>query len=700
MAAWLKVCFLLLTFGLISQHGSKIVAARSKQRGPLLCPSKDNSRTLSGFQYEECSSIENLKGDHAIDRVRNLCFSQSIQDGLVAVMFQWNPSPLGIECIRGFKIILQEATAVGTEKLCQALVLEEQKQLRYFNKTLVLKSQPFQSLKVKTQYNVTILPFPNLVEENNTFQFQVEHWSPKNLDINQPYQSTNLNVTFDLAPPIFGFKAYHIRCKMVNTGFHKDKTILVDSNMTVVSYVFRDLYPGTYSIEVTDSSNTTGKQVNFTVRPVHYPWAGPIRAIAITVPLVVVSAIITLLTVVCCKKQQNPVYSELDEENSESSPSPRSKPKVFICYSSKDCQKHLSVVQCFAFFLQDFCGCEVALDIWEHLEIYKEGQMDWLRQQIMESHYIIVICSKGMKFFIEKKHRKHKGSSRDGGQGELFIVAVSMIAERLRQARLNSSNPSKFIAVYFDYSCEADIPGALDLACKYKLMDHFPQLYSHLHARDHGQPDRDPTEVNIRKSNYFRTKSGRSLYIAISNMKQLIEQEPDWFEKQLVPRLPLLPHHQGPVRVDSGLVLNEVVFKQPVTEHDFHLKTIADVTPVNSVSYSVIQHLRIIGDADVSDHQDASSLLRPPPRMVAAVNLPEMPRDSGIYDSSIPSSELSLPLMDGLSSDQTETGSIADSVSSSSGLGEDEPPILTTKSSVSGLCKVEVDRHISATVTL
>ncbi|XP_072438437.1 interleukin-17 receptor D [Chiloscyllium punctatum] len=700
MAAWLKVSFLLLTFCLIFQHGNKVAAARSKQRGSLLCPSKDNTRTLSGFRYEDCSSIENLKGEHAIDRVRNLCFSQSIQNGLVAVIFQWNPSPLGIECVRGFKIILQEAKAFGAEKLCQALVLEEQKQLRYFNRTLVLKSQPFRRLKFKTQYNVTILPFPNLVEENNTFQFQVEHWSPKNLDINQPYQSTNLNVTFDLAPSIFGFKAYHIRCKMVNTGFHKDKTIFVDSNMTIVSYVFHDLYPGTYSIEVTDSSNTTGKQVNFTVRSVHYPWAGPIRAIAITVPLVIVSAIITLLTVVCCKKQQNPVYSELDEENSESSPSPRSKPKVFICYSSKDCQKHLSVVQCFAFFLQDFCGCEVALDIWEHLEICKEGQMDWLSQQIMESHYIIIICSKGMKFFVEKKHRKRKSKTSDGGQGELFIVAVSMIAERLRQARLNSSNPSKFIAVYFDYSCEADIPGVLDLACKYKLMDHFPQLYSHLHARDHSHPDRDPREVNIRKSNYFRTKSGRSLYIAISNMKQLIEHEPDWFEKQLVPHLPLLPHHQGPVRVDSGLVLNEVVFKQPVTEHDFHLKTIADVAPVNSVSYTLIQHLRIIGDADVSDHQDVNSLLRPLPRMAAAVNLPEMPRDSGIYDSSIPSSELSLPLMDGLSSDQTETGSIAGSVSSSSGLGEDEPPVLTTKSSVSGLCKVEADRHINAAVTL
>lgn len=61
------------------------------------------------------------------------------------------------------------------------------------------------------------------------------------------------------------------------------------------------------------------------------------------------------------------IYSQLDEESSESSnqsaalnaerPWPR--PKVFICYSSRDCPKHTSVIQSFAYFLQDFCGCEV-----------------------------------------------------------------------------------------------------------------------------------------------------------------------------------------------------------------------------------------------------------------------------------------------------------------------------------------------------
>lgn len=65
--------------------------------------------------------------------------------------------------------------------------------------------------------------------------------------------------------------------------------------------------------------------------------------------------------------QSENIYSQLDEESSESSnqsaalnaerPWPR--PKVFICYSSRDGPKHTSVIQSFAYFLQDFCSCEV-----------------------------------------------------------------------------------------------------------------------------------------------------------------------------------------------------------------------------------------------------------------------------------------------------------------------------------------------------
>lgn len=53
-------------------------------------------------------------------------------------------------------------------------------------------------------------------------------------------------------------------------------------------------------------------------------------------------------------------------------------------------------------------------------------------------------------------------------------------------------------------------------------------------------------------------------------------------------------------------------------------------------------------------------------------HVPEIPppRDSGIYDSSVPSSELSIPLMDGLSHDQADSSSLAESESSFYGLSK------------------------------
>lgn len=314
----------------------------------------------------------------------------------------------------------------------------------------------------------------------------------------------------------------------------------------------------------------------------------------------------------------------------------------------------------------------MALDLWEDLKICKEGQKEWLIKKINESQFIIIVCSKGMKYFVEKKNWKHKGITKDAGRGELFLFAVLTVAEKLRQAKQNSNDLCKFIAVYFDYSCERDIPGILDLSTKYKLMDNLPQLYSHLHSRDLSVQDSEVFPVNISKRNYFRSKSGRSLYVAICNMHQFIDQEPDWFEKQFIPFPPPSLHYSEPVmeKFDSGLVLNDLVTKQ-VMDGDFYLKTDVNISAGNSDSHCIIQHLNLGEEIETQDVQGGgSSVLQPLLHVVKASNLKDMPRDSGIYDSSVPSSELSLPLMEGLLTDQIETSSITGSVSSSSGLGK------------------------------
>nr|XP_020655545.1 interleukin-17 receptor D isoform X1 [Pogona vitticeps] len=671
------------------------------------------------FKYDNCTPYLNSVGKHVIGDVQNITISQYACSDQVAVTILWTANLIGIEFLKGFRVILEELKSEGRQ--CQQLVLKDPKQLNTSYKWTGVESQSFLNLKFETDYFVKVVPFPSIKNESNYHPFffrtrpcelllQPENlackpfWKPRNLNVTQ--QGFNMHVSFDHAPHNFGFKYYYLHYKLKNEGHFKQKTCKQEKNTDVTSCILQNVSPGDYIIELVDDTNTTRKTMHYALKPVHSPWAGPIRAIAITVPLVVISAFATLFTVMCRKKQQENIYSHLDEESSESSTyssalhveRQRPRPKVFICYSNKDCQKHINVIQCFAYFLQDFCGCEVSLDLWEDLRISKEGQKEWLHRKINESHYVIIVCSKGMKYFVEKKNWKHKGSrEKETGKGELFLLAVSTITEKLRHAKLNPHDLCKFIAVYFDYSCEGDIPGILELTAKYKLMDNLPQLYSHLHSRDISLHDSELYPVHISKRNYFRNKSGRSLYVAICNMHQYIDQEPDWFEKQFVSFLPAPIHYQEPVmaKFDSGLVLNDLISKQ-VTDGDFYLRTDANIIPpLNSDSHCMMQHLNLSEDREPQDMQNGSLILPPLLQVVKAANLPDMPRDSGIYDSSVPSSELSLPLMEGLLADQTETSSITESVSSSSGLGEEEPPLLAdTKSLMSGMCKAELNCRI------
>lgn len=122
-------------------------------------------------------------------------------------------------------------------------------------------------------------------------------------------------------------------------------------------------------------------------------------------------------------------------------------------------------------------------------------------------------------------------------------------------------------------------------------MDQLPQLFSRLHSSQSSLAESESLPVNISRRNYFKSKSGRSLYVSICNMHQHISQSPDWFEKQPVPSgsssaclksapgatdeapgPPPKPHCssqscQPEPRAESGLMLNEVVLRtQPLED--------------------------------------------------------------------------------------------------------------------------------------
>uniref|UniRef100_A0A674AVV2 Interleukin-17 receptor D n=1 Tax=Salmo trutta TaxID=8032 RepID=A0A674AVV2_SALTR len=644
------------------------------------------------FRTDNCSVNWSPLGKHAIHGVNNMTFSHLSCDSQAAVVVHWMTSPLGIEHVKGFRVYLEDKNPEG--KQCQHMILKDPRPLNFSYKTVKMSSQPFPGLAFETDYMVRVVPFPTVMNDSffppsflRTNSCEVllgpdnlvckPFWKPKTLNISQ--LGSNLHVVFDHAPSTFGFTIYYLYYKLRQEGPFRLKRCKPEFHLPITTCVLQDVIPGTYAIELRDDTNTTRRQAQYHVSQVHSPWAGPIRAMAITVPLVIMSAFATLFTVMCRKKQQENIYSHLDEESSESSshttalnadrPWPRT--KVFVCYSTKDCPKHLTVIQSFAFFLQDFCGCEVTLDLWEHLQICKEGQMSWLSRQIDEAHYIITVCSKGLKYYIEKS-RRGKSPARGGAAAaaangsELFIVAVAMIAEKLCEARQKDQDLSRFMAVYFDYSHESDVPTMLSLAPKFKLMDQLPQMFGRLHSRQLSLPECEPQPLNISKRNYFRSKSGRSLYVAICNMHQHISLEPDWFERQVkpAPPAPSLKQRDSAGKFDSGLVLNEVLFKLP-SESEGTLKRNVLLTSLPP---------SLAGDGSASP--------------------PEMPRDSGIYDLSVPSSELSIPLMEGLSPDQADFSSLADSESSSSGLGDEEPPAVNSLHGiVQSICKAELHSH-------
>uniref|UniRef100_A0A8C7CDR7 Interleukin-17 receptor D n=1 Tax=Oncorhynchus kisutch TaxID=8019 RepID=A0A8C7CDR7_ONCKI len=650
------------------------------------------------FRTDNCSVNWSPLGKHAIHGVNNMTFSHLSCDSQAAVVVHWMTSPLGIEHVKGFRVYLEDKNPEG--KRCQHMILKDPRPLNFSYKTVKMSSQPFPGLAYETDYMVRVVPFPTVMNDSffppsflRTNSCDVllgpdnlvckPFWKPKTLNISQ--LGSNLHVVFDHAPSTFGFTIYYLYYKLRQEGPFRLKRCKPEFNLPITTCVLQDVIPGTYAIELRDDTNTTRRQAQYHVSQVHSPWAGPIRAMAITVPLVIMSAFATLFTVMCRKKQQENIYSHLDEESAESSshttalnadrPWPRT--KVFVCYSTKDCPKHLTVVQSFAFFLQDFCGCEVTLDLWEHLQICKEGQMSWLSRQIDEAHYIITVCSKGLKHYIEKS-RRGKSPAR-----ELFIVAVAMIAEKLCEARQKDQDLSRFMAVYFDYSHEGDVPTMLSLAPKFKLMDQLPQMFGRLHSRQLSLPEREPQPLNISKRNYFRSKSGRSLYVAICNMHQHISLEPDWFERQVKPA-PLAPRDGVSLssssprmeKFDSGLVLNEVLFKLP-SESEGTLKS--------NVLLTSLPPSLSLGE---------SGSVVPPQAGDGSASPPEMPRDSGIYDLSVPSSELSIPLMEGLSPDQADSSSLADSESSSSGMGDEEPPTVSSLHyAVPTICKAELHHH-------
>ncbi|EDL75064.1 similar to transmembrane protein (predicted) [Rattus norvegicus] len=100
---------------------------------------------------------------------QNITISQYACNDQVAVTILWSPGALGIEFLKGFRVILEELRSEG--RLCQQLVLKDPKQLNSSFKRTGMESQPFLNMKFETDYFVKIVPFPSIKNESDYHPF-------------------------------------------------------------------------------------------------------------------------------------------------------------------------------------------------------------------------------------------------------------------------------------------------------------------------------------------------------------------------------------------------------------------------------------------------------------------------------------------------------------------------------------------------
>ncbi|XP_043946468.1 interleukin-17 receptor D-like [Protopterus annectens] len=515
--------------------------------------------------------FEGTKSDvchHAVGRPKNLVVKRGNnsecgkQD---SAFIQWSPSEHGITFLLGFIIDLKGVTG-PTFSGCRQLTLTNS----------IISEMVFEisfCLPTDTTYIITVYgyPVPPGRENDPDMWVSVQYtartctelngpeycndcrnwegsaretcrkkWMPANITFYQ--EGHLLKIIFDQAPTYYDISYYYVYYKRTNSQGKWNNTTkhhihhAEDKHMEII---LSDLTPGfDYSFIISSNvRGAKGKHVTYYfIEVVVENTFTPFVLSAVLVGLICILAIIITATRKC-KKRKKAVSTCPLETLSEFAvawtPQEAKVPKVFICYSSLEGEKHTQVILSFAAYLQEYCSCQVVLDLWESIGIAQYGYMNWLNYQLQCADFILVICSQGLKFLMETKHQKANWNflslSDMINDAVSCVAAVSLIAEKLYQAKIRQGSISRFLVAYFEYSSEKDIPGILELASKYKLMDDLPELFSHLHSIALCRPGYQLQVQGLAKHGYLNTTSGQTLSLAIQDMNKYIQMDPSWF---------------------------------------------------------------------------------------------------------------------------------------------------------------------------
>ncbi|XP_034552657.1 interleukin-17 receptor D [Notolabrus celidotus] len=471
------------------------------------------------------------------------------------IVVSWKPSYYGIAFLRGFQVLLQ--TLGGSSFACQLFLFHRNLSLPASHAQKVYKSDPFSGLSLGSQYAITVmaLPVPEKWErfyqskifstrscaEKNGLEKCKKDWYPKHIKVEQ--EGTEVNVTFNLAPPNLGIRSYFSLCYANGMKKYTDITPSSSKNKTHHSYELKGLQEGTnYTCEIA-ANEVDAVRTKFNVQVLHIKKGGtsplsitPSLALMLPVCLAVVAILVVCLAALTRRRPQlhmkrlniKPDVITQDRESSTQEevvalPSQRlSPPRLLMCYSSNDGPAHINAVMQLGAFIQQHMATQVILDLWDSMSVAGEGSMAWYCRQIRESDFILVICSQGLS--IKPKLPEQEDGTEDE-EAERWLdfgpstlssdVAVQLVGEEVGRAKARGQDLSKYMSVIFEHSEETDIPTELRLVSHYRLARDLPLLFSHLHKVALHRPGGFLKISSISEEGFNKLPAGAALQKAI-----------------------------------------------------------------------------------------------------------------------------------------------------------------------------------------
>ena len=209
-----------------------------------------------------------------------------------------------------------------------------------------------------------------------------------------------------------------------------------------------------------------------------------------------------------------------------------SAPTVLILYSP-DCAAHEQVVIELANFMRGEWQLEVFLDLWAQKSILDRGWGQWLNEKLVESQYVLIVCSTGARYKFARNRPFRMKYER--AIPDMFVSAVDAVLERCHAATLAAgiNSPQCLVAYFDEYAGESEIPPKLDKSKRFVLMKELDELYCHLTRTSHNKINSNSACISPEK--YQVTKCGKQLHSVLEKAVKFFADNPDWLGELLEP---------------------------------------------------------------------------------------------------------------------------------------------------------------------